>query len=317
MTDVVLNNKKMNITTRIKKELVTNKYVYILSIPVILYYLIFCYWPMFGLVIAFKQYEVGKGIFASNWVGFKYFIEFFSSINFTRLLKNTLLISLYDLVVGFPAPIIFALLLNEIKSTVFKKYVQTVTYLPHFISLVVICGMITDFFAKDGIITRFLTCLGADKINYISAPQYFKTIYVSTNIWQGVGWGSIIYLAALSGVNQELYEAARVDGANRFRQLISITLPGIAPTIIIMLILRLGQIMSVGFEKIILLYNPGTYETADVISSFVYRRGLGESAQYSFTTAVGMFQSVINLILLLGSNFLCTKYSDTGLFSIK
>ncbi len=299
---------------RIKRELIKNRYIYLLALPVIAYYIIFCYWPMFGLVIAFKQYELGKGIFDSKWVGLKYFIEFFKSRNCLRLIGNTLGISLYDLIAGFPAPIIFALLLNEIRSSKFKRTVQTITYLPHFISLVVLCGMITDFFAAEGIITKILMKFGGAQINYLGAPKYFKTIYVTTNIWQGIGWGSIIYLAALSGISPELYEAATVDGAGRFRQLLAVTLPGIAPTIVIMLILRMGQLMSVGFEKIILLYNPGTYETADVISSFVYRRGIGESAQYSFSSAVGMFQSVINLILLLGANFLSKRFSGNSLF---
>lgn len=317
MRSEVAKSKKSGLGVGIRRELTKNKYIYIMAIPVILYYLIFCYWPMFGLVIAFKQYEIGKGILASDWVGFKYFIEFFKSVNFKRLMSNTLGISLYDLLAGFPAPIIFALLLNEITNTRFKKVVQTVTYLPHFISLVVICGIITDFFAAEGFITKLLSVFGMEKRNYLGEPQYFKTIYVLTNIWQSIGWGSIIYLAALSGINPDLYEAADVDGANRFRKIISITLPGIAPTIMIMLIMRLGQLMSVGFEKIILLYNPSTYETADVISSFVYRRGLGESAQYSYTTAVGMFQSVINLVLLMGANYFSTKFSGTGLFEIK
>lgn len=299
---------------RIKRELTKNKYIYLLALPVIAYYIIFCYWPMFGLVIAFKQYELGKGIFDSKWVGLKYFMEFFKSRNCLRLIGNTLGISLYDLIAGFPAPIIFALLLNEIRSSKFKRTVQTITYLPHFISLVVLCGMITDFFAAEGIITKILMKFGGSQINYLGAPKYFKTIYVTTNIWQGIGWGSIIYLAALSGISPELYEAATVDGAGRFRQLLAVTLPGIAPTIVIMLILRMGQLMSVGFEKIILLYNPGTYETADVISSFVYRRGIGESAQYSFSSAVGMFQSVINLVLLLGANFLSKRFSGNSLF---
>lgn len=317
MRSEVAKSKKSGLGVGIRRELTKNKYIYIMAIPVILYYLIFCYWPMFGLVIAFKQYEIGKGILASDWVGFKYFIEFFKSVNFKRLMSNTLGISLYDLLAGFPAPIIFALLLNEITNTRFKKVVQTVTYLPHFISLVVICGIITDFFATEGFITKLLSVFGMEKRNYLGEPQYFKTIYVLTNIWQSIGWGSIIYLAALSGINPDLYEAADIDGANRFRKIISITLPGIAPTIMIMLIMRLGQLMSVGFEKIILLYNQSTYETADVISSFVYRRGLGESAQYSYTTAVGMFQSVINLVLLMGANYFSTKFSGTGLFEIK
>lgn len=300
---------------KIKLELVKNKYIYILALPVIVYYLIFCYGPMFGIVIAFKRFDIAKGIFASDWVGFKYFTEFFKSIYFPRLMRNTLTISFFDLLFGFPAPIIFALMLNELRNVRFKRVVQTITYLPHFISMVVICGMITDFFSTNGIITKILTWFGGEKVNYLGIGEYFKTIYISTNIWQGIGWGTIIYLAALSAVDQELYEAAEVDGASRMRKLISITLPGIAPTIVTMLLLRLGQIMSVGYEKIILLYNEGTYEYADVISSFVYRRGLGgQVAQYSYSAAVGLFQSVINLILLTSANFVSKRISDMSLF---
>jgi putative aldouronate transport system permease protein len=224
------------------------------------------------------------------------------------------LISFYDLLFGFPVPILFALLLNELRFKNFKKTVQTLTYLPHFISLVVMCGIIADFFSANGVVTKFLTMFGLPAKNYLGVVEAFRPIYVGTNIWQGFGWGSIIYLAALAGVDQELYEAANVDGAGRFKQLLVITLPCISSTIIIMLILRVGQLMNVGYEKIILLYNSGTYENADVISSFVYRRGLGASAQYSFTAAVGLFQSVINLFLLFAANFFSSRYSSINLF---
>lgn len=284
-----------------------------MAIPVILYYLIFCYLPMGGIVIAFKQYEIAKGIFASEWVGLKFFKEFFSGIYFWRIFKNTLLISFYDLLFSFPITIGFALLLNEIKAMRFKKIVQSVTYLPHFISMVVLCGMIVDFFGKDGVLTRFFMAFGGENVNYLGYAQYFRPLYIGTNIWQSVGWGSIIYLAALAGVDQELYEAAVVDGAGYLKQLWHITLPGIAQTIIVMLILRIGQLVSVGYEKIILLYNSGTFETADVISSYVYRMGLAH-ARYSFSTAVGLFQSVINLILLIAANTFSKRFSETSLF---
>ena len=311
-----MKTKKAPLITRMKNELYENRYIYILALPVILYYLIFCYVPMAGIVIAFKQFDIGKGmagIFTSNWVGFKYFIEFFNSMNFVKLIRNTFLISFYDLIFGFPTPIIFALLLNEVKNRHFKKTIQTVTYLPHFISLVVMCGIIFDFFGSNGIVTKLFVLFGGAQKNYLGDAGMFRGIYVGTNIWQGFGWGSIIYLAALTGINPELYEAASVDGANRFKQLLIITIPGIMPTIIIMLILRMGQLMSVGFEKIILLYGPSTYETGDVIASFVYRRGLGASAQYSFSAAVGLFQSLINLVLLLAANFIGSKYSSTSI----
>lgn len=300
--------------TKTKNELYKNKHIYIMALPVIIYYLIFHYLPMFGVVIAFKKYDIAKGVFGSEWVGFKHFADFFSSMYFPRLMKNTLLISLYDLFWNFPAPIVFALLLNEIKKQRFKRVVQTISYLPHFISLVVICGMITDFFSVNGIMTRLLQLLGGENINYLSHSRYFRTIYVGTNVWQSIGWSSIIYLAALSGIDQQLYEAAVIDGAGRFKQMLHVTLPGIMPTITILLIMRIGQVMSVGYEKIILLYNSGTLETADVISSFVYRRGLGESFQYSYTTAVGLFQSIINLILLFAANGFSNKFNGSGLF---
>ena len=299
--------------TGIKKELYKNKYLYILAVPVILYYLIFCYGPMFGIVIAFKDYQVSQGVFASKWVGLKYFKEFFSGMYFGRTLKNTLLISLYDIVFGFPIPIIFALMLNEIGSTKYKKTVQTVTYLPHFISMVVLCGMIVDFFSRDGIVTRFLALFGCLVTDYMGEAKFFKSIYVGTNIWQNFGWNSIIYLAAISGIDQELYEAARIDGAKRMRQTIHITIPGIAGTIILMLVLRLGSVLSIGAEKIVLLYNSGTYETADVISSYVYRMGIS-GARYSYSAAVGMFQSIVNFAVLVTANAVTKKLSGSSLF---
>mgnify|MGYP004680049861 CR=1 FL=1 len=299
--------------TGIKKELYKNKYLYILAVPVILYYLIFCYGPMFGIVIAFKDYQVSQGVFASKWVGLKYFKEFFSGMYFGRTLKNTLLISLYDIVFGFPIPIIFALMLNEIGSTKYKKTVQTVTYLPHFISMVVLCGMIVDFFSRDGIVTRFLALFGCPVTDYMGEAKFFKSIYVGTNIWQNFGWNSIIYLAAISGIDQELYEAARIDGAKRMRQTIHITIPGIAGTIILMLVLRLGSVLSIGAEKIVLLYNSGTYETADVISSYVYRMGIS-GARYSYSAAVGMFQSIVNFAVLITANAVTKKLSGSSLF---
>lgn len=305
--------KRSSLTGRVKNELWQNRYLYLLAIPVIAYYVLFCYVPMFGLVIGFKQYELGKSIMECQWVGLKYFKEFFSGIYFGRLMRNTLLISFYSILFGFPAPIIFSLLLNELRQRRFKKMVQTVTYLPHFISLVVICGMIVDFLASDGVLTRMLSVFGGQKANYVGDPRYFRAIYVVSEIWQDVGWNSIIYLAALAGIDQQLYEAAVIDGAGRWKQTLHITLPGIMPTIMIMLIMRIGQVLSVGYEKIILLYGPGTFEVADVISSYVYRMGIGQ-ARYSFSTAVGLFQSVVNVILLVVANATSRRLSGTSLF---
>lgn len=299
-----------DIIKRAKKH----KLVYIMALPVILYYLMFHYGPIYGALIAFKDYDVAKGIMGSPWVGLKHFITFFTGPYFVRIFTNTLLISFYEILFGFPAPIILALLLNELHNDKFKRTVQTITYLPHFISTVVVCGMIHTFVSRDGIITYIYTLFGGVQGNLLVHPEYFRTIFVSSGIWQQFGWGSIIYLSALTAIDTQQYEAAELDGAGRFRKLIHITLPALVPTMIIMFILRIGSVMTVGFEKIILLYNPNTYETADVISSFVYRKGLGESFQYSFTTAVGLFTSVINFLLVVSCNFISRKITNSSLW---
>jgi putative aldouronate transport system permease protein len=285
-----------------------------MALPVVLYYIVFHYGPLYGAIIAFKQFDIGKGIWGSPWVGFKHFTDFFSSFYFARLMRNTLFLSLMQLAMGFPVPIILALLLNEVRHKRFKSIVQTSSYLPHFISTVVVCGMIVDFCARDGLITNTLVALGMERTNLLTQPEYFRAIYVFSGIWQEAGWGTIIYLAALAGIDSELYEAAQIDGANRFRQLISITMPSIMPTVVIMLLLNIGRLMSLGFEKIILLYNPNTYETADIISSFVYRKGLGEGFQLSFTTAVGLFSSTINFALIVFANRLSRQVNETSLW---
>ncbi|MDN5276309.1 MAG: putative aldouronate transport system permease protein [Clostridiales bacterium] len=298
---------------QIKTDIIRNKYIYIMALPVIAYYIIFHYLPMYGAIIAFKEFNPALGIIRSPWVGFKHFKSFFEGVYFWRLIRNTLLISIYSLVWGFPAPIILALLLNEVKNNYFKRTVQTVSYLPHFISLVVVCGIIKDFTSTDGVINDIIELLGGERTNFLMKPEWFRPIYVGSGIWQEVGWGSIIYLAAITNIDPQLYEAATIDGANRWKQTWHVTLPGIVPTIVILLILRLGGLMSVGFEKIILLYNSATMETADVISSYVYRRGLLDF-DYSFSAAVGLFNSVINLILITSANKLSRKISETSLW---
>lgn len=229
-------------------------------------------------------------------------------------MRNTLLISFYQLIFAFPAPIILAILLNELRSEKFKRTVQTIIYLPHFISMVVICGMIYSFVFRDGVITDIMVLFGMDRTNMLGEPQYFRTIYTASGIWQGVGWGTIIYLSALTSIDPQQYEAAIVDGAGRFQQMWYVTLPGIIPTIITMFILQLGKVMSVGFEKIILLYNPNTYEVADVISSYVYRMGLSEGTQFSATTAIGLFSSAINFTLIVLANTLSKKLNNSSLW---
>lgn len=268
---------------------------------------------MYGAIIAFKNYTPMRGIWDSPWVGFDHFIRFFNSIYFGRLIANTLLLSVYSLIFGFPAPIILALLLNEVRNKKFKSISQTITYLPHFVSMIVITGMLVNFAMTTGLFNDIIVFFGGERSPLLQNPGLYRTIYVASSIWQEVGWGSIIYLAALSGVDSELYEAAMIDGAGKFRQLINVTLPSITPTIIIMLILKMGSLMSIGYEKTILLYNPSTYETADIISSYVYRIGLLEQ-NWSYSTAIGLFNSVINLILLILTNKISKKYSETSLW---
>ncbi|EGG37695.1 ABC transporter permease [Paenibacillus sp. HGF5] len=306
-------NDRQSFKSRFIRDFVMNKYLYIMMIPVIGYYLIFHYGPMYGAIIAFKDYSPMKGILESDWVGLKHFEEFFNSYYFLRVLKNTILISLYTLVFEFPAPIILALLINEVRKKKFKRVVQTITYMPYFISLVVICGIITDFTNADGLINRLFMMLGYDGQAMLQKPELFRPIYVLSEIWQRIGWESIIYIAALMSIDLEQYEAARMDGASRIKQMFYITLPGLLPVITIMFILRMGNMLNVGFEKIILLYNPVTYETADVISSFVYRKGLLEFG-WSYSSAVGLFNSVINLVLLISANYISRRVSQNSLW---
>jgi putative aldouronate transport system permease protein len=307
-----LARKKVDVN-RYVRDFVLNKYLYLMMVPVLAYYLIFHYAPMYGALIAFKEYSPMKGILGSPWIGFKHFQDFFGSYYFWRILKNTIVISLYSLVFEFPAPIILALLINEVRSKMFKRVAQTITYMPYFISMVVICGIITDFTNADGVINKIMMVFGYDGQAMLQKPELFRPIYILSEIWQRIGWESIIYIAALMGIDQEQYEAARMDGASRWKQIIYITLPGIMPTIAIMFILRMGNLLNVGFEKIILLYNPVTYETADVISSFVYRKGLLEFG-WSYSSAVGLFNSVINLILLITANYISRKVNESSLW---
>ncbi|MGP0586216.1 ABC transporter permease [Paenibacillus timonensis] len=306
-------SKPTSFRRRFVRDFRMNKYLYLMMIPVIAYYVIFHYGPMYGAIIAFKDFTPIKGILGSDWVGLKHFEDFFGSYYFLRVLKNTILISLYTLVFEFPAPILLALLINEVRRRYFKRVVQTITYMPYFISLVVICGIITDFTNADGLINRLFMLLGYDGQAMLQKPELFRPIYVLSEIWQRIGWESIIYIAALMSIDLEQYEAARMDGASRLKQMIYITLPGLLPVITIMFILRMGNLLNVGFEKIILLYNPVTYETADVISSFVYRKGLLEFG-WSYSSAVGLFNSVINLALLVSANYISRKVNENSLW---
>ena len=296
------------------KNLRRDRQLVFMLIPVVIFFAVFSYYPLYGILIAFKDYSISKGILGSPWAGLRYFRQFFLSPYFGRLLRNTVLISVYSLLWGFPVPIIFALLLNEFKDGKFKRLIQTVSYLPHFISLVVICGILIDIFSpQGGVVNALLYSLTGKRINFFGEPEWFRTMYVGSGVWQEFGWNSIIYLAAITGINPDLYEAARIDGAGRLRQIWHVTLPGIKPTILTLLILNLGNIMSVGYEKIILLYSPTTYETADVISTYVYRTGL-LSQQYSYAGAVGLFNSVINIVILVLCNFVGKKLFGVGIW---
>ena len=298
---------------RLAEDIRNKPSIYIMLIPVVAYFLVFCYYPMYGAIIAFKDYNPMLGIIGSKWVGFTHFKNFFNDIYFWRLIRNTLRISISDLLINFPLAIIFALLLNEIQRKHFKKIVQSVSYIPHFISMVVVCGMVKQFTGDDGIITWFLTLFGFEKQALLAVPKYYLPIHILSNTWQHMGWNSIIYLAALSAVDDQLYEAAALDGATRLQQVRHVTIPGIMETIVIMFILKVGQLLNVGYEKVILLYNPNIYETADIINSYVFRKGLLEF-NWSYSTAVGLFNTVVSVILVLAANKFSKKVGQDGLF---
>lgn len=296
------------------RKLNASKYLLIMFIPCFLYYLIFKYLPMGGIVISFKDYNLYRGIWDSPWVGFKYYEMFFNSPDFWILLRNTFLLGFYKLLFGFPAPIILALLLNEVKNVLFKRFVQTVSYLPHFISNVVVAGMIVMFLSpSSGIINRIIESFGFEAINFMVRPEWFRTIYVSSEIWQSIGWEAIIYLAALSSIDPSLYEAAEIDGANRWNKLMNVTLPGIAPAIVILLILNIGRVLEIGFEKVFLLYTPATYATADILSTYVYRTGL-VNGNFSYAAAIDLFTGIICLIFIYTANTISRRVSETSLW---
>ena len=296
------------------KVLNRDKYLILLVLPAIIFYAVFQYGPMYGLLIAFKNYSAGLGILNSPWVGFKWFENFFNSIFFFRILRNTLLISIYYLLWSFPINVIFALLLNEVVNPRFKKIVQTSSYLPHFISVIVASSMVIQFTSLgDGIINRFIEFFGGESVNFLNEAKWFRTVYIVSGIWQHFGWNSIIFLAAITGIDQQLYEAATIDGAGRLRKIVSVTLPCIIPTVIILFIFEVGNLMDVGYERIILLYNPMTYETSDVISTYIYRYGIAQS-QYSLGAAVGLFNSVINFLILITFNTFSRRVSEISLW---
>ncbi len=299
-----------NLIKRTRKD----KYLLLMLLPCLLFYFIFKYVPIFGIVVAFKDYNLFWGVWASEWVGFKHFSMFINHPDFLLLLRNTFLLGLYKLIFGFPIPIIFALLLNEVRHKLVQRFVQSVSYMPHFISNVVVAGMIAMFLSpSNGPVNRFLENIGFESINFLMESEWFRTIYVSSESWQHMGWEAIIYLAALTAVDPGLYEAAKIDGANRWKQTLHISLPGIAAAIVIMLLLNIGRVLEIGFEKVYLLYTPATYETADIISTYVYRVGLVQG-NYSYATAIDVFTGIIGFIFVFSANFVSRKISDNSLW---
>lgn len=313
MTTAKIQHKRESLGTRFLRNIKQHPWFYVMILPCIAYFIVFHYAPMYGVIIAFQDYKPFKGISGSAWVGLKHFSDFINGPFFWRLIRNTLSINIGMLVFGFPLPIVFALLLNEVRATGFKRVVQTITYMPHFVSSVVVCGLMVIFCRSDGMLTYVLKFLGFPESNLLTYKQYFQGLYIGMNIWQELGWDSIIYFAALTSIDVSLYEAARVDGAGRWRQMWHITLPGIAPTVVILLILRIGNLMSLGWDRIYLLYNDMVMETADVISTYVYRTGMLQ-VQYSYATAVGLMNSIVNIILLFSANYISRKVTDSSLW---
>lgn len=299
---------------RLMKQIVRNWQLYGLMLPAILYIALFEYKPMYGILIAFKNFSIKKGIWASKWVGFTHFERLFSSYWFPIILKNTLILSFLSIVIGFPIAIILALLLNEVKSVQFRKLVQTVSYAPHFISTVVVCSMLVMFLdPSNGVVNKFLNMLGMESIFFMQDSSMFKWIHELSGVWQGVGWSSIIFFAALSGVDKSLLEAAQVDGASRFRRIWHINIPTILPTIVTLFVLKCGSVLQLGYEKIYLLQTPTNLTGSEVISTYVYKVGLVDS-DFSFSTAVGLFNTVVNVVVLVSANKLSKKITDSGLF---
>lgn len=314
-----MNAKKGNISKVVKKKSFVqifkkNWQLYIFILPALLYFLIFHYGPMYGIQIAFKNYVPSLGIWGSPWVGFTHFNKFFNSYYFGDLIRNTLGISIYELIVGFPMPILLALMLNEAKDGPFKRITQTVTYAPHFISTVVIVGMLVAFLSpSSGFINHILSAVGVERHAFLEDPKWFKTLYVLSGVWQSTGWNSVIYIAALSGVDPQLHEAATIDGATKLQRIWYINLPILIPTIVILLIMNFGSIMSMGYEKILLMQNPLNLSSSNVIATFTYKQGLLD-AQYSYAAAVGLFNAVINATLLLTVNKISSKLNDISLW---
>lgn len=292
-----------------------HKVLLLLLVPALIWYGLFYYVPLYGVQLAFKDYRIMEGIAASPWVGLEHFSRMFSETNdFLTIMRNTIVISFYQLVFGFPAPILLAILFNEIRLKWFVRFAQSVTYLPHFLSWVVLAGLLTTFLSpSQGVVNYIIQLFGFEPVYFLGEKQYFRFTLIVSNIWKEVGWGTVIYMAAIAGISPQLFEAARVDGAGRWKQLIHITLPGIMPVIVILLILRIGNLLDAGFDQVLNLYNPAVYEVGDIIDTYVYRVGINQM-QFGFTTAVGLFKNVIGFAMLLSANYIVKKCGQQGIF---
>jgi putative aldouronate transport system permease protein len=310
----VQSSEKMKKRAALIQRIKADWQIYLLLAPMVIWFIVFLYVPMSGLQIAFKDFSLFRGISGSSWVGFDNFRTLFEDESFLRSVKNTFIISFYGLIFGFPIPIMLALMFNEIHHFIFKRVAQTIAYLPHFISVVIVAGLVISFLSPTtGILNLALEAFGFDKVYFLTNPDYFRTIFIASNIWKEAGFASIVYLAAIASVNPSLYESAKVDGASRFQMMYKITLPTILPTILIMLIISIGNMVEVGFEYIILLYQPATFETADVISTYIYRVGL-QNNNYDVATAAGLFNAVVAFVLVYTANWLSRKYSSSSLW---
>ena len=307
--------RRRSLGQRIIREIRKNRCLYLMLIPVIVYYVLFKYGPMLNIVIAFQDFKMIKGISGSKWVGLRNFEKFFHLKDCWRLIRNTLLLSVYSILFHFPVPIILALMINELRNPQAKRVIQTISYMPHFISMVVVCSLIRSFVSGSGVINTMISALNPKWMspNLLTVAGYYRPIHILSSMWQEIGWDSIIYLAALSGVDPQLYEAAYIDGASKWQRILRVTLPGITPVITVQFIMRVGRVMSVGYEKILLLYNPGIYETADVISTYMYRYGL-LGANYGVGAAVGIFNTVISLLILVSVNTCFRRFTEDSLW---
>lgn len=312
---IYMRQKKRSWISILRRDVWRDKYLYIMFIPGLLLMIIFRYLPMMGLVIAFKDYSFRKGISGSEWVGIKHFIYIFTkNLDFYNILRNTMIINLYKLLFYFPAPLFLAILINEINNIRLKRYMQTAMYLPHFVSWVVFGTIVTQFLSPgSGIVNEIIKAFGGDPIFFMQKSRYFRGVVIFSEIWKSAGWGTILYLAALTSIDQEQYEAAHIDGANRLQTIWHISIPGISDTIVVLLLLQIGQLMDVGFEQIYVLAKPIVYDVGDVISTYIYRVGIGQG-QFSMTAAIGLFQSIVGLVLIVAANYFCKKLFDKNLW---